>query len=521
MISKSGALKKAPTRAIGHALLLLPALLSTSCGGSAPSPQASRAPATQSAPVPSSAAPVAAAPPVEPPIAELAWGEQKAALLDEVPGSVVERLNVGGADWYRVRPPSNWRSAADERIAQLRPSSASDADQQRWHPPSEPQDSWVSLAGRPGFVETANNDLWVSVAHGATETQLRLTVAFAATSDSPGAILPVAFEAKGTALTGAKAHQTLARALSDHLLTRRELPIAEFALDRLAGLTKTARPELPDSAQRSGDWASLMDLTTGAKSVRAALQSRSKLRSNIDQFRPSLPLASLPQPSIPKHPWPQMLAMLKTPVPTESLAAAAPADFYFVRAANIQALFDILAEVDAWGTPLADMLEGNGERAGLTERYRTQLALPHTALSRLMGPQLIESLAVVGSDPFLRQGSDLTLIFQVKSPSLFRAGLDKNLSEMADRHGPLTQSSSTHQGVTISTSFSKNYAVHTHRASHRGFELVSNSPTALRRVIDTLDGKLPALKNEPDFQYMLARDSGSKHQVLAFAGDRF
>ena len=37
--------------------------------------------------------------------------------------------------------------------------------------------------------------------------------------------------------------------------------------------------------------------------------------------------------------------------PAEPLAADAPADFYFVRAASLPALFQLLDQVDAWGKP--------------------------------------------------------------------------------------------------------------------------------------------------------------------------
>lgn len=488
-------------------LTALAALVIGACGQGVPAKEASSTD-TRTMPAKASAAPLMPeAPPVEPPLVGLGWGSEKPLVLGEISGVVIERLTLGAVDWFQVRPPKGWREAANQNAEQ-----PFDTDF---------PEVFVSLLGQPGFLSGENNDLWVQYPAGAKESQLKLSVAIARTHQSVGVVLPVKFEAKGTATTGAKAKEKVARAFSDYLLTRRDLPIAEFALDRLSSLGKVSRPELRDSFERSGEFSELMDLTSGAKSVRAALQSRSKLRSNVDGERPTIPLTRLIPPSIPRHPWPQMLELLRTEVPNEPLAAAVPADFYFARARDVQALFEILDEIDDWGTPLADVVEGNSERAGLSERYRTQLALPRTALSRLMGPQLIQSLALVGSDPWLRQGSDVTVIFQVKSPDLFRAGLNKNLAELEETQGAMTTSSSTHQGVQISSYVSKNLAVHTHQASHRGFELVSNSKNALSRVIDTLDGKYPALKDEPDFKYMLARDPQVKDDVLAFAGDRF
>ena len=48
-------------------------------------------------------------------------------------------------------------------------------------------------------------------------------------------------------------------------------------------------------------------------------------------------------------------------------------------------------------------------------------------MTRLLGPAVIEDLAVVGSDPYLREGSDLTIVFRVTSKAAFDAGLATTL----------------------------------------------------------------------------------------------
>jgi hypothetical protein len=75
--------------------------------------------------------------------------------------------------------------------------------------------------------------------------------------------------------------------------------------------------------------------------------------------------------------------------------------------------------------------------------------------------------------------------------------------------------------VTIRVARSADGRVRQHRANVAGFELVSNSPAAVRRVISTALGKVPRLADEKDFQYLLARDSGTPDETLAFLSDRF
>jgi len=103
-----------------------------------------------------------------------------------------------------------------------------------------------------------------------------------------------------------------------------------------------------------------------------------------------------------------MLRRLPAADVQEPLASAAPAEFYFLRARNFDALQILVDEADRFITPAVRLLQQRHTHQFLNERYRLELGLPSDGLSRLLGPSLVQSLALVGSDAFLRQGSDLT-----------------------------------------------------------------------------------------------------------------
>ena len=194
---------------------------------------------------------------------------------------------------------------------------------------------------------------------------------------------------------------------------------------------------------------------------------------------------------------------------------------YFVRADDVAGLFELLDEIDAWGTPLMHLVEGRTTHLRLSQRYRTQLGLPGSELSKLLGPKAMKRLALVGSDPFLRQGSDVTLIAEAASSRILRAGLERELNAALEGRGEPRRSTVQHQGVTIGVVRSADGAVSQHRAAMGDLHLVSNSAAAIVRVIDTIAGRAPALSDELDFKYMLARDAETPAQVLAYAGDAF
>ncbi len=265
----------------------------------------------------------------------------------------------------------------------------------------------------------------------------------------------------------------------------------------------------------------LMDTFAGRSALQAALAvRRGALLSSAKQPR-LVPIAQLKGPELMRHPWAALSQRLGKSAPAEPLAAAVPADFYFVRAKSFGAFSQMLSFVRDFGAPAADLLDGTRTERGTLPRYLAELAVETGELSRVLGPEVVSDFALTGSDPYLHEGSDVTLIFRLKSPLLFRAALLKALTTHGAAHGGTQSSTFTHEGVTVTVSRSADGRVRQHRALVGELELVSNSGAAIKRVISTSLGKSPSLANEPDFAYMLARDADVPAEVLGFVGDSF
>ena len=265
----------------------------------------------------------------------------------------------------------------------------------------------------------------------------------------------------------------------------------------------------------------LMDSTTGLTSVHEALQIDRRLRTRFASETPTVVLASLEPPAIAQHPWKEMLAALGKSVPDEPLAHAAPARSYYVRFASLAHLFRLLDEADTWITPVASMSSGQGQNQDLGKRYETQLGLQRSQVSRVLGPEVVTDLAVVGSDPYVREGSDLTFIFRAKNKTAFQVGLASALAAHGAAHGKQTSQTIDYAGDKITITRSQDGEVRQHRAEVGEFALVSNSLGGLKAVLDTLKGRSPALADAPDFRYMMARDADVPADVLAFMSDAF
>ena len=292
---------------------------------------------------------------------------------------------------------------------------------------------------------------------------------------------------------------------------------ARLTLDDLILAEQPGRGRAPRALARVDvpSLSALMETMSAMASVREILRRRS------GKEPATIPVDRLPGPKGEAHPWGELTAALGKPVPYEPLAVATPADFYYFRFATPSHLFRLLDEADTWLTPLAWRLFEQGEDRGLSQRYEIALGLTGRQLVHSWGPQVVTDLAVVGSDPYLREGSDLTLIFRVKSPAAFDKGLRAALASREATHGPLTRTTRTHGGVSLTSALSADGLVRQHRAHLGGFHLISNSRGALSRIIDTIQGKSPALMEQGDFRYFLARDAAVPADMLGFLGDAF
>lgn len=313
-----------------------------------------------------------------------------------------------------------------------------------------------------------------------------------------------------------------ANAAATYLARRGEM-FGNFAAQRLAKryhLPRASSRAMPAPATPS-ELLDLMDTFAGRSAVQAALSLRRDAVLSAAKQPRRIPISEAHGPRLSRHPWSELGRRLGVAPPDEPLARAVPADFYYARAKSFGAFSDVLSLLAELGAPVADEFDvASSERASLS-RYRTELGVETTELSRALGPEVVEDFALTGSDPYVHEGSDVTLIFRLKSPLLFQAARLKALATHGAAHGGTQTTSFVHEGVTVDVIRSPDGRVRQHHATVAELELISNSGAAIRRVISTIVGKAPRLSDEPDFRYMLARDASVPADLLAYIGDRF
>lgn len=307
-------------------------------------------------------------------------------------------------------------------------------------------------------------------------------------------------------------------ALAEYARGREAGAFGDFVAARLSGIAPSGSPDFAGSIDDT--FGESMRLSTGYTSIERALAHR-RTDDVRAAMRAEVPLSQLRAPDTRRHEWDVMLKQLGRTAAVPPLSRSVPGDFYFVHARSGEALFRLLDEIERYGSPAAHLLEPATFRIDLSERYQTELGLLRGPMTRLLGPQAIEEVAVIGSDPFLRRGSDVSLLFRPKSALLLGTGLATSLAETAQAHGGLEEKTERFGTRTVRLSTSADGAIRRYQVELPELVLVSNSKGAVTRILETLDGKHRPLAEQPDFLYMLARDAERPYDVLAYAGDAF
>jgi hypothetical protein len=245
----------------------------------------------------------------------------------------------------------------------------------------------------------------------------------------------------------------------------------------------------------------LFDLFTGALAVQESLQL-DRLRAGTPAALPAstVPIATLTGPTVKSHPWQQLLAG-RTPA-ASPLSLQVPADFWLAEFGSLQQLLLLADRGDLWGSHLVQQAARTAVALDFGERLRQQLAIETTPILRPFYDQVVERVALTGSDLYLREGTDLTVLFALRQPPLFRARMQSFLQAAQELPGARRETFEL-AGVAVEHVATPDRAVHVFAADPSpDLHVRSNSRPALARVLAAIQGKEARLGDSDELRYV-------------------
>lgn len=243
----------------------------------------------------------------------------------------------------------------------------------------------------------------------------------------------------------------------------------------------------------------LYGMMTGLTAVQEALQLDA-WSDREEQPGPPVKLTKLEGPHVASHDYD---ALRKGVEPRLfDAASAAPADAFVLHFTSADAVFTVVDLLDAWGTDLSHALEGFARDRGSKERLFTQLALPRDDFTRLYASRAVEAVTIVGHDPFVREGTDLTVILTTKDAGAVKLAAMAARGQAKSKRPDAVESTERYQGVELTSLRTPDRAVSTTYAESGRFVFVGNSAAGVKAALDTLAGRAPSMAKASDFRYL-------------------
>lgn len=269
---------------------------------------------------------------------------------------------------------------------------------------------------------------------------------------------------------------------------------------RLGPAGKDGRQGRPGRRDRPTQTMDLYSLTTGALAIQESLQLDRMADVGRGTGVPSIPIAKLAGPAIKSHPFQKMIGGRAPGIlPHDALV---PVEFLACHFADINRQLALSDLMDQWGASLLHSMQVSSHDARVKEKIQGQLCLPTTELTRLFGDQVIGDLTLCGSDPFVHEGTDLTVLLTLRNRALFEMQFAKNVAQARLADARVREEKLDYRGVPILAVTTPDRHVYSFSCVLGEVAAVSNSPRALERVIDTAQGRHHSLGAADDYRYL-------------------
>jgi hypothetical protein len=256
-------------------------------------------------------------------------------------------------------------------------------------------------------------------------------------------------------------------------------------------------PAMTTRSYLNGDFADFVGFMTGTDAIRLAMQKEAMLDTQAESIRADEPL---PKPITPP---PVAIPDPDPDVKVEPIAMAVPQECFYARFGSFRSFLWFRDRVDQWGAELRDLASVRGLDYELTNRLQQQLALPDSELSRVLGTTVVDDVAIIGQDTFIREGAAIGVLFQAASNVALSASLNAHRDLQANTHENVLLEDVTLKGFEQPVSFlhSTDNRVRSFYARHGDFHLITTSRHIARRFLESASQKKDSLGASKEFRH--------------------
>lgn len=232
----------------------------------------------------------------------------------------------------------------------------------------------------------------------------------------------------------------------------------------------------------------------------------------------TVPIDSISGITVQEFDWKPLVAGLDPEL--DPLATLIPDDQHVLFFNDFSSMISVMDEATVNGAPILGLAQMQSEDAGSQARYEFQLGLSLNGTVRLLGPQVIRSVAVTGGDLYLRTGTDIAILFEAVNAPALEALLLAQISTQAGGYQGATAQKGTVKDVPYQGIASSDRVVSSYVATLGGAVVVTNSMVQLQRLVETFQQETPSIAGLDEYlffrdRYPLGKEGQSGLLVLS------
>jgi len=276
----------------------------------------------------------------------------------------------------------------------------------------------------------------------------------------------------------------------------------ERSVRRASGDDRSQVARQSDNWRRRSDLDRSFALFTGGRAVSENLQLDRVLPLGDDDVE-KVPLDSIRGITVEAMDWDALGAGLDPKI--DPLAKYIPADQHVVFFPSFAAVVRVADEATAQGTSILRLVEPRAEDAQTQQRYERQLGCSLSTAARLLGPHLVKSIALTGSDPYYRTGTDVAVLFETDRPAMLAKMLAAQAGMVAASVPGAKMSKGKIDGLKYRLVRSPDRTVCSYLAVLEDAVVLANSPRQLKRLAEVRRGQSPAITSTPEYRFFRDR----------------
>ena len=206
-----------------------------------------------------------------------------------------------------------------------------------------------------------------------------------------------------------------------------------------------------------------------------------------------------------------------------SVAAIVPGDQYMIHFNSYATADNMISSFEDWAEPMIRLFREDARDHQLLAKYESQLLLPFEDLKPLFDNKSVSSMTLTGSDFFVAEGTDLTVLFNTDDSGTVEKLIRQQVTNAKKTYAELEDRSFNYRGTRIQAVYMADRRISSFVVRHNEWLAVSNSHVGIRRIVDTIQKRIPSLQQSSDYQYatVLLPPSAEEDDGYAYLSDSF